>query len=202
MFRRILEIRKRWLAVFAAVALLAVGLFSGVALAGNSSGHPYEMNPAGYHYSVGRMMNGPDSDVFARVSGIIGVEQATLESGLAAAYDERAYVRFTGYAESLVEDEILTQGQADSATAWFDTRPANSGHIAILLAFTANSGFVDDLLSRMVEHGRITQGESDALRGWHENRPDAVPQVERGSFGYRRIQHDGDGELDARAGRW
>ena len=202
MLRRILKIRKRWLAVFAAVALLAIGLFSGVALAGNSSGHPYEMSPAGYHYSVGRTMNGPDFDVFARVSGIIGVEQATLESGFAAVHDERAYVRFTGHAESLMEDEILTREQADSATAWFDTRPSNSGHIAILLAFTANSGFVDDLLSRMVEHGRITQGESDALRGWHENRPDAVPQVERGISGHRRVHHDGDGELDAGPGRW
>ena len=195
MLNRVRNIKKRWLAVFAVVALLALGLVSGVALAANSSDHPYEMNPAGYHYSVGHMMNGPDLDVLARVSEIVDVEQTTLESAFATAYDERADVRFTDYARSLVEDETLTQEQADAATTWFDARPSNSGPIAILLAFTANSGFVDDLLSRMVEHGRITQEEADALSGWHENRPDAIPQEERGRFGHRKGHHDAGGEF-------
>lgn len=193
MLSSIRNISKRWLAIFAVLALLAVGLVSGVAVAANSFDHPYEMNPDGYHYSVGHMMNGPDSDVFARISEIINVEQATLETAFAAASDERAYARFT---ESLVENEILTQEQGDAATTWFGTRPTNSGSIAILLAFTSNSGFVDDLLSRMVEHGKITQGESDALRGWHENRADSVPPVGRGSYGHRKAHHDGDVELE------
>ena len=193
MLSRIRNVRKRWLAVFAVVTLLALGLVSGVALAANSYDHSYEMNRAGYHYSVGDMLNGPDHDVLARVSEIVDVEQTTLESAFATAYDERAHARFTGYAQSLVEDETLTREQADAATTWFDARPANSGPIAILLAFTANSGFVDDLLSRMVEHGRITQEEADALSGWHENRPDAIPQEERSRFGHRKGHHDGDG---------
>ena len=195
MLSRIRKFRKRWLATFAAVALLSVGLVSGVAVAGNSLDHHYEGNAAGYHYSVDHMMNGPNFDVFARVSQISDMEQSTLESSFATASDERDYARFTDYAEALVENEIVTQGQAVTATTWFDTGPANSNSIAILLAFTANSGFVDDLLSRMVEHRRITPGESDALRGWHDNRVDGVPPVGRGIYGDRRAHHDGDGEL-------
>ena len=196
MLNRIRNIRKRWLAVFAVVALLALGLVSGVAMAANSSDHPYEMNPVGYHHSVGHMMNGPDLDVLARVSEIVNVEQTTLEAAFATAYDERAAARFTDYARSLVEDEALNQEQADAATTWFDARPANSGPIAILLAFTANSGFVDDLLSRMVEQGRITPEEAEALSGWHENRPDAIPQEERSRLSHRMGHHDGHGEFD------
>ena len=196
MLKRIRNVRKRWLAVFAAVALLALGLVSGVSLAANSSDHLHHMEPAGYHYSVGHMMNGPDLDVLARVSEIIDVEQTTLESAFATAYDERADATFTDYLQSLVEDETLNQEQADAATTWFDGRPSNSGTIAILLAFTANSAFVDDLLSRMVEHGKITQEESEALRGWHEHRPDAIPQDERSRFGYRSGHHGSDGEFD------
>ena len=195
MLNMIRNIRKRWLAVFAVAALLALGLVSGVALAANSSDPLHYMEPAGYHYNVGHMTNGPDLDVLARVSEIIDVEQAALASAFATAYDERADARFTDYAQSLVENETLNREQADAATTWFDERPANSGPIAILLAFTANSGFVDDLLSRMVEHGRITQEEADALGGWHENRPDAIPQEERGRFGHRKGHHDGDGEF-------
>lgn len=196
MLNRIRNIRKRWLAIFAVVALLAVGLVAGAALAANSSDHSYQINPPGYHYGVGHMMKGPDLDVLARVSELIDVEQTTLESAFATAYDERADARFTAYTETLVEDETLTQEQADAATTWFDTRPGNSGPIAILLAFTANSGFVDDLLSRMVEHGKLTQEESDALSGWHGNRPDSVPEMERGRFGHRKGHHDGESDDD------
>ncbi len=196
MLSRIRNVRKRWLAVFAAVALLALGLVSGVALAANSSDPLHYMEPAGYHYNVGHMMNGPDLDVLARVSEIVDVEQAALASAFATAYDERADATFTDYLQSLVEDETLNREQAAAAATWFDGRPANSATIAILLAFTANSGFVDDLLSRMVEHGRITQEESEALSGWHENRPDAIPQDERSRFTHRKGHHDGDGEFD------
>ena len=196
MLNRIRNVRKRWLAVFAAVALLALGLVSGVALAANSSDRHYAMNRAGYHYSVGHMVNGPDLDVLARVSEIVDVEQTTLASAFATAYEERADDRFTSYTQSLVEDETLTQEQADAATTWLDARPANSGPIAILLAFTANSGFVDDLLSRVVEHGRITHEEADALSGWHGNRSDAIPQEDRSRFGHRKGHHGGHGEFD------
>ena len=196
MLSRIRNVRKRWLAVFAAVALLALGLVSGVALAANSSDHLHYMEPAGYHYNVGHMMNGPDLGVLARVSEIIDVEQAALASAFATAYDERADATFTDYTQSLVENETLNREQAAAATTWFGGRPANSATIAILLAFTANSGFVDDLLSRMVEHGRITQEESEALSGWHGNRPDAIPQDERSRFGHHMGHHDSHGEFD------
>ena len=196
MLNRIRNVRKRWLAVFAAVALLALGLVSGVALAANSSDYLHHMEPAGYHYNVGHIMNDPDLDVLVRVSEIIDVEQTALESALATAYDERADAAFTDYLQSLVEDESLNREQEAAATTWFDGRPANSGAIAILLAFTANSALADDLLSRMVEHGKITQEESEALRGWHENRPDAIPQEERSRFGYRSGHHGNDGEFD------
>ena len=189
MFNRIRNIRKRWLIVTAAVALLAVGLVSGVAFAANARAdyiasalhHGDE-----YAYGQSRHGHGDSSALMARVAEILGIEQATLESAFATALDEQAETRFDAKVAALVADEILTQEQADAATGWFEERPELSGPIAIRLAATSDSDKVDGFLAKIVEKEKLTQDEADALSAWHDDRPDSLPE-------HKGKRHDGDG---------
>ncbi len=193
MFNRIRNIRKRWLIVTAAVALLAVGLVSGAAFAANARAD-YAANSLSYGYgdSMGKSRHGHgnSSALMARVAEILGVEQATLNSAFATAIDEQAETKFDARVAQLVTVETLTQEQADAATSWFANRPELSGSIAIRLASTGDSDKVDNFLAKMVEKGKLTQDESDALNEWHDDRPDSLPEVE----GRHRRHHGGDGD--------
>ena len=195
MFNRIRNIRKRWIIVSAAVALLAVGLVSGAAFAANARAD-YVANSLshGYGDAMGKSRHGHGNStaLMARVAEILGIEQATLDSAFATAIDEQAETRFDTYVAGLVTDETLAQEQADAATAWFEERPALSGPIAIRLAGASDSDKVDNFLARMVEKEKLTQDESDALKEWHDDRPDSLPEVE----GRHRRHHGGERDDD------
>jgi len=195
MFNRIRNIRKRWLIVTAAVALLAVGLVSGAAFAANARAD-YATNALSYGYGEamgkGRHGHGNSTALMSRVAEILGIEQATLQSAFAAAIDEQAETKFDARVAQLVTDETLTQEQADAATTWFEERPALSGPIAIRLAGTSDSDKVDNFLAKMVEQEKLTQDESDALNEWHDDRPESLPETER----KHRRHHGGDRDDD------
>ena len=197
MINRIRTIRKRWLVLFAAVALLAVGLVSGAALAANAradyiAGELRYGN--GHAYGDSRHGRGNSAALMSRVAEILGIEQATLESAFATAIDEQAETKFNDRVAQLVADETLTQEQADAATSWFNSRPTNSGPIAIRLAATSDSDKVDGWLARLVEHEKLSQDEADALAAWHDDRPDSLPEVKHGRSKHGKGHyHDKDG---------
>ena len=195
MFNRIRTARKRWLIVFTAVALLAVGLVSGGAFAAARSDYIANSLREGddYGYGQSRRGHGDSAALMTRVAEILGIEQATLESAFDTAIDEQAESKFDARVAQLVTDETLTQEQGDTATAWFEARPALSGPIAIRLAGTSDSDKVDNFLAKIVDKEKLTQDESDALNEWHDDRPESLPETER----KHRRHHGGDGDGDS-----
>ena len=105
MFNRIRNIRKRWIIVSAAVALLAVGLVSGAAFAANARAD-YVANSLshGYGDAMGKSRHGQGNStaLMVRVAEILGIEPATLNSAFATAIDEQAETRFDTYVAGLV----------------------------------------------------------------------------------------------------
>ena len=202
MFNRIRTIRKRWLVVFATVALLTVGLVSGAAFAAGAdarvgygpSGLP---DGDGFGHGDARHGRGTSSTMFTRVAEILGIEKATLDSAFVTAIDEQAETKFDDRVAGLVTDETLTQEQADAATSWFEERPALSGPIAIRLAGTSDSDKVDEFLTKLVNKEKLTQDESDALSDWHDDRPDTLPAVEREHKRHHDNDNDGDSSGDS-----
>ena len=151
MINKIRSVRKRWLIVTAAVALLAVGLVSGGAFASNARADhvAHSLNyGVGDGTGKGRHGHGNSTALMGRVAEILGIEQTTLESAFSTAIDEQAETKFDARVAQLVADETLTQEQGDAATSWFEERPALSGPIAIRLAGTSDAGKVDNFLAK------------------------------------------------------
>ena len=197
MFNRLRNIRKRWLVVAGATALLAIGLVSGTAFAAGAASQVVGKGPHhGYGHDDYRSGKGDTSAVMARVAEILGIEQDTLESAFATALDERANARFEEYVQGLEDDETLTSDQATEANDWFDERPANSGALALRLARTSNSDRIDAFLEKLVERERVTQDEADALSDWHDDRPASLPTVTH-RHGKERHGHHGGGDSDS-----
>ena len=202
MFNKIRNIRKRWFVVTAAVALLAVGLVSGAAFAANgaaqhvSGGGFYYGDSDGYgHHEKGSGGGESRAQVMARVAEILGVEQSALEDAFKTALHEQADARFAAYAAKLVDEETITQEQADAAITWFAARPSKSGKLAGLAIATADTEKIDALLARMVTAEKLTQEQADAISAWHSDRPDALPEHEgKRSKKGRRGHHKGSGD--------
>lgn len=196
MLQRIRNIRKRWLLVPAAAALLAVGIVGGAALAAGVGG-------PGYGPAPGFGMAGDSDDkrgghrdmetrLLARVAEIVGVEAAALEQAFDTAFNEFANEEFAAKMNALADDGTLTEEQAAAAIAWFNDRPAEAGKMAFMVAMTASSDKVGRLLDRGVAKGYLTQEQADAIAAWHEERPDFIPQRE-----HDRGRHHGKGKHDS-----
>ena len=193
MFNRIRSIKKRWFVVAASIALLSIGLVGGSVFAAGSD--PGEALRRGGHFDLrGRGHHGGSDTVLNRVAELLGKSRTELDSAFATALDEQANTKFEDHVQGLVDDETLTSEQATAANTWFDTRPANSGPMAVRLAGTSDSDKVDGWLSKLVDAEKLTQDESDALSDWHDDRPDSLPTATRGHSGRRHGDHgDGDG---------
>lgn len=202
MFNKIAGIRKRWFVLAASVALLAVGLVGGTVFAAGAPSHAIgKALHQGYDYDDHRGGKGNNGAMMARVAEILGIEQDTLEAAFATSLDEQANTKFEERMTALVDDETLTQDQADTANTWFDERPTNSGPMALRLAGTSDPDKVDNFLTRLVENEKLTQDESDALSDWHDDRPDSLPEGSRKHGRHGHEDADGDGESDTRWGR-
>ena len=184
MFGKIRSIRKRWFVAAAAVALLAVGLTFGSALAagvggGKGPGHGYGYGYGGYDAE----RRGGDGDanaksaILARVAEIVGVTPEALEAAFRTAHNEAQTAGFTERVNGLVADGSLTQEQADAATEWFAARPEAAGPVAYYIARRADSGRVAGKLERMVAAGYLTQEQSDAIVAWQAQRPEGLPEL-------------------------
>ena len=200
MFNRIRGIRKRWFVLAASVALLAIGLTFGSVFASGSD-RADVLKRGGYSDFRGGGHHGNNDTVLNRVAEILGKTRAELDSAFATSLDEQANTKFEERMTALVDDETLTQDQADTANTWFDERPANSGPMALRLAGTSDSDKVDNFLTRLVENEKLTQDESDALSDWHDDRPDSLPEGSRKHGRHGHEDADGDGESDTRWGR-
>ena len=197
MFNRMRNIKKRWLLVVGAVALLSIGLVGGSVFAAGATGKGLG---SGLHHASGqdgyRHGKGESSAVLSRVAEIVGVEQDALESAFKTAFDEQAETRFDDRIDALVADETLTEDEGNAAKTWFEDRPELSGLLALRLAHTSDTERVNNWLERLVDAGKLTQEQADALSSWHAERPDSLPESERRHHGHRKGHHDGGSDSD------
>ncbi len=198
MFNRIRTIRKRWMIVFTAAALLAVGLVSGAAFAatGHAQSIAADLNPGdadglGQHDRVGD--TGAGSQIMVRVAEILDIEQSTLEAAFQTARSEQADAQFSSFSALLVADGTLTQEQADEADTWFSERPEDVGKLAEAMAGGAKSDNSAARLAKMVSAGKLTQEQAEARAAWQADRPEFLPQfaVGRSDHGVGRPDRDG-----------
>ena len=194
MFNRFKGIRKRWLVLAASVALLAVGLTFGSVFASGSN--PVDVLKRGGHADLRGGRHGNNDTVLNRVAEILGKTRAELDSAFATSLDEQANTKFEERMTALVDDETLTQDQADTANTWFDERPTNSGPVALRLAGTSDTDKVDTRLAKLVDAGKLIQDEADALSDWHDDRPTSLPTATREHSG-RHHGHRDDGDSDS-----
>ena len=120
MSNKLRHVRGRW--IFAAAALLAIGLMSGAALAANGPVQPVGSNHYNGHETAWAGRDARDA-LLARVAEIVGVEQETLTDACGIALDERAAQDFEAIVAHRMGDETLARGQADAISAWHTKRP-------------------------------------------------------------------------------
>ncbi len=191
MLNRLRTIRKRWLFASGAAALLAVGLIAGSVVA--SGGPPLYPGAGAGHDTKGHAGAGLHDDMqqqlLQRVAEILDIEEAALTDAFNTALNELADAEFQSVMAALVEDETLTQEQADGANTWFAARPADAGHFAFLGVAIDDADKLNKMLTRLVEREALTQETADAIAAWHADRPDYLPD------------HLHDGDHDGRHGR-
>ena len=200
MLQKLNALPKRWLLVVAATALLSVGLTAGViAAAGfDPAAGPVAGKAGDYAGERGRMMD-EDSRLLRRVAEIINVDAATLSAAFDTALNELANEEFASKMNELVADGTLTAEQSAAATAWFNARPADAGHIAFMGVMEDNTEQLSLMLAEGVSEGFLTQADADAIIAWHRARPDFIPSYGGWAHdGHRKGKHHRGGDADSR----
>ena len=199
MLNRIRTIRKRWLVVTAAAALMAVGLTAGAVFAAGSPQRHFDRDttPAMKTYPASGTHHASQEQFIARVAEILGIEPETVSNAFATAQHELATEHFDARIATLVENGDLTEEQGEAASAWFAARPADAGFIAFFAAATADTDRLTKMLDHAVANELLTQEQADAIIAWHADRPESLPEHDRGMFGKRGRHghgHDRRGE--------
>lgn len=114
--------------------------------------------------AVGRGTGPAQADIFERAAAILGIETSELQAAHDQASREAQDEKLVELVENLVENELITQEEADSFTAWITTRPTSanelfvrqvtsglSGHLELRPLRTHRSEFPDDITDRMAE---------------------------------------------------
>ena len=159
MLNRIRTIRKRWLVVTAAAALMAVGLTAGAVFAAGSPQRHFDGNTsqAMKTYPASGTHHASQEQFIARVAEILGIEPETVSNAFATAQHELATEHFDARIATLVENGDLTEEQGEAASAWFAARPADAGFIAFFAAATADTDRLTKILDHAVANERLTR---------------------------------------------
>lgn len=169
---------KRKLTVMIAVAAFAVFALGGAAVASAAGG-----------FGGGS----GSSERLDRVAEILGIESSELQSAMQQARSEAAAERLAERLAEAVEDEVLTQEEADAIQAWFDGKPE------ALESLTRDQhrdmrdanrlGLLAEFLAGLVEDEVLTQVEADEIGTWIEARPTELLEQIRPERGHGRGHH-------------
>ena len=128
-----------------------------------------------------RGSDGEPSPIWDRVAEILGVDAADLQSAVAQARSEAHQERMAERLAQAVEDEIITQEEADAIQAWFDGWPEALSSLSHReqheLHRAVRAGELGDFLAGLVEEELITQAEADEIAGWINSRPAALDEL-------------------------
>ena len=183
---------KRWLIIPAVAGLAAVAALGGVAAASSSGG----------------------GETGSRVAEILELDEETVADAFEQATQQRVDEALQARLDKLVEEERITQEQADEFKAWYDERPEGvpgfgigfgkrgfhhrRGDVGSLVAeiLEVDEQTVADAidqardeqfqarLDQAVEDGRITQEQADAIA---ERYADSDDEGRHGRFGKGRM---------------
>lgn len=169
---------RRKLTVMIAVAAFAVFALGGAAVASAAGG-----------FGGG----GGSSERLDRVAEILGIESSELESALQQARGEAAAERMAERLAQAVEDEVLTQEEADAIQAWFDGKPEALESLSREqhrdLRDANRLGLVTEFLTGLVDDEVLTQVEADEIGTWIDAKPSELLEQIRPERGHGRGHH-------------
>ncbi len=117
----------------------------------------------------------PKPSMASRVAVILGLGEEVVQNAFAQASQEKQDDSMAYRLEHLVENEKLTQAEADAILTWFQSRPDAATKLHRVLLRSGEG--VERKLSHLVERGIISQEESDAILAWHGNMPQALKDL-------------------------
>lgn len=170
--------KKRWIFISLSVALLTLMLTGGALLA-------QEVASGG---DTGRQ------SIISRVAELLGLPESQVQDAFDQAGREHQDEAIAMRLSRLVENEKITQAEADEISAWFLRRPDAAVHLLRILFLGEET--LQHRLDRMLEYGKITQEDADAVMAWYQDRPAALEALDR----FRK--HRGDHSTDEPAGEW
>ena len=136
-----------------------------------------------------------------RVAEILGIDRADLDSATKTARNEYRDAKQEEKLAELVEQEVITQAQADEIDAWQDARPdvvnelklvgRGKGHGQGSMP-PADGNAIEARLDALVEQEVITRDDADEILAWYNEKPeylDDLRQELRSERDGRRGQH-------------
>ena len=117
----------------------------------------------------------PKQSIASRVAVILNLEEEVVQGAFDQAVREKQDDSLAYRLEHMVENEKLTQAEADEILNWFLGRPDAAAKLHRVLL--RGSEAVEYRLNKMVERGVISQEDADAVLIWHGEMPDALKEL-------------------------
>ena len=117
----------------------------------------------------------PNQSIASRLAEILNLDEGVVQDAFDQALREKQDDTIAYRLEHLVENEKLTQAEADEILNWYLRRPDAAAKLHRVLL--RGSLAVEYRLNKMVEHGLITQEEADAVLEWHGEMPQALKDL-------------------------
>ena len=124
-----------------------------------------------------------------RVAEILGIDRADLDSATKTARNEYRDAKQEEKLAELVEQEVITQAQADEIDAWQDARPdvvdelklvgRGKGHRQGSMP-PADENAIEARLDALVEQEVITRDDADEILAWHNAKPEYLDELRQG----------------------
>ncbi len=171
--------KKRWFFIILSVALLTLVITGGALLAqGVASGG-----------------DGGRQGVISRVAELLGLPEAEVQGAFNQATREHQDDAMAARLNRLVENEIITQPEADEISVWFVGRPDPA--VRMLRIIFMGEEALQHRLDRMEEYERITPEDADAVMEWYQSGPAGLEALDQ--FRKHRGQRSTDEAATQRA---
>ncbi|MCH7621696.1 MAG: hypothetical protein IH870_07340 [Chloroflexi bacterium] len=117
----------------------------------------------------------PKQSIASRVAEILNLVEGDVQDAFDQAITEKQDDSLAYRLEHMVENEKLTEAEADEILNWFLGRPDAAAKLHRVLL--RGSEAVEYRLNKMVERGVISQEEADAVLIWHGEMPQALKDL-------------------------
>ena len=133
----------------------------------------------------------PRDSIKDRVAEILGIDRESLDTAMSTAREEHREASQNERLEALVEEETITQAQANEIEVWQDSKPeVMDGLMKLERSRTRrDSVSIEARLTILVEKEVISQTEANAITAWTESKPDFLDDLREELKGWR----DGEG---------